>query len=266
MVREVPLAEGRLTRGGRTDVVRCGDVVHRACGPWSSTVLGLLRHLEAAGFSGAPRVIGDGFDDQGQETVSFLEGWTAHPRSWPESQLWLIGSLLAQLHEATSTFRPEPGALWQPWFGRRLGSAARVIGHCDTGPWNLLVRPDGTMALIDWETAGPVDPVVELAQSCWLNAQLHDDDIAEINSLASPAERGAHVRLIADGYGLGAAGRKILVDLMVEVAVQDAADQARTASVTPESVDPELLWAITWRTRSAAWILTHRRTLEQALR
>ncbi|MGZ4433218.1 MAG: hypothetical protein ACXVW7_06265 [Trebonia sp.] len=34
------------------------------------------------------------------------------------------------------------------------------------------------VALIDWETAGPVDPLVELAQLAWLNAKLHDDVVA----------------------------------------------------------------------------------------
>jgi len=31
------------------------------------------------------------------------------------------------------------------------------------------------VALIDGELAGPVDPLVELAQACWLNAKLDDD-------------------------------------------------------------------------------------------
>lgn len=34
-------------------------------------------------------------------------------------------------------------------------------------------------ALIDWEFAGPVDALVEVAHAAWLNAQLHDDDTAE---------------------------------------------------------------------------------------
>ena len=74
-------------------------------------------------------------------------------------------------------------------------------------PWNLLARDDAGMALIDWETAGPVDPLVELAQACWLNAQLHDDDVAAVNGLAAPAERAGHARLIADG-----AVRHVFVD------------------------------------------------------
>jgi hypothetical protein len=257
--------EERMSGGGRTDVARRGDVVHRAAGPWSVTVLHLLRHLQILGFAGAPRVIGDGFDERGRETVSFVAGWTAHPRAWPPDRLPEIGALLRELHEATRSYVPPADATWRPWFGRHLGSGRPIVGHCDVAPWNLLAQDNGGMALIDWETAGPVDPLVELAQTCWLNAQLHDDDIAALNGLAAAAERASHLRLIVDGYRLPAADRYRLVDLMIEVAIQDAADQARQAGVTPTSTDPEPLWGITWRTRSAAWMLTHRRTLERAL-
>jgi len=257
--------EEQLTGGGRTDVVRRGAVVHRQAGPWSGTVLHLLGHLEAVGFAGAPRVVGSGFDEVGRETVSYLDGRTAHPRAWPPQRLPEIGLLLCELHEATRGYVPPVGAIWRPWFGRRMGAGASLVGHCDVAPWNLLAGGRAGMALIDWENAGPVDPLVELAQACWLNAQLHDDDVAAVNDLASPVDRAGHARLIVDGYRLPAADRRRLVDLMIELAVQDAADQARQARVTPTSTNAEPLWGITWRTRSAAWMLTHRRILAKAL-
>ena len=52
---------------------------------------------------------------------------------------------------------------------------------------------------------------------------------------------------------------------MIDFAVQDAAAEAVEAGVTPETQNPEALWAITWRTRSAAWMLRHRSVLEAAL-
>ena len=106
---------------------------------------------------------------------------------------------------------------------------------------------------------------MELAQVCWLNAQLHDDDVAELQGLGSPAERAADVRAIADGYGLPSAQRHALPDLMIEIAVQDAADQARSAVITEQTTESAELWAITWRTRAASWMLRHRRTLSNAL-
>ena len=52
---------------------------------------------------------------------------------------------------------------------------------------------------------------------------------------------------------------------MIEYAIRDSAAEAIQAGVTPQSVDGEALWAITWRARSAAWMVRHRVLLENAL-
>jgi aminoglycoside phosphotransferase (APT) family kinase protein len=80
-----------------------------------------------------------------------------------------------------------PGRSLVPWFGRALGGAERVIGHYDVAPWNIVARGGRAEALIDSDRAGPVDPLVELAQACWLNAKLHDDLVAERFVAASSA-------------------------------------------------------------------------------
>jgi len=49
--------------------VRVGDEVRRPAQPWTATVHSVLRHLEEAGFDGAPRA--RGFDDQGRERLTF---------------------------------------------------------------------------------------------------------------------------------------------------------------------------------------------------
>lgn len=50
------------------------DVVVRRGGPWSFAVLALLRHYEAVGFDGAPRVVEPGLTAEGEELVTFLPG------------------------------------------------------------------------------------------------------------------------------------------------------------------------------------------------
>jgi hypothetical protein len=55
-----------LTGGGRSVVHRQGDVVIRDTGPWTPAVHALLRHLEEAGFAGAPRLVGTGLDAGGR--------------------------------------------------------------------------------------------------------------------------------------------------------------------------------------------------------
>lgn len=52
------------------------------------------------------------------------------------------------------------------------------------------------VAMVDWEYAGPVDPLVELARVCWLFPQLHDDDLAEMYDLPSLTIRAKQVRLL----------------------------------------------------------------------
>lgn len=140
-----------------------------------------------------------------------------------------------------------------------------MIGHCDTGSWNIVCRSGLPVALIDWEVAGPVRVDIELAQACWLNAQLYDDDIAERVGLGSASTRAHQVRMLLDGYGLSRKQRGGFVDKLVMFAVHDAAEQAKEAVVTPETTEARPLWAITWRTRSASWMLRHRRVLEAAL-
>ena len=246
-------------------VSRRGAVVYRDAGPWTPAVHALLRHLENAGFSASPRVIGSGFDAQGRETLSYIEGDVVHPGPWSDPAAAAIGRMLRDLHNATVSFRAPEQARWRPWFGRALGGPKRVVGHCDTGPWNIIARDGTPVALIDWEAAGPVDPLVELAQACWLNAQLHDDDVAARAGLPEAAVRMRQVRLIADAYELATARRRELAATILEFAVHDAANEAIEAGVTPESVDAAPLWAIAWRARSAAWILRHRQLLERAL-
>lgn len=261
MSEEVP-----LTGGGRNSVVRIGDVVHRQTGPWAPSVHALLRHLEAEGFSGAPRVVGSGFDEQGRETLSFVHGVSLHPGPWPDEAMFDLGRMLADFHRASSSFVPPADAQWRPWFGRDLGSRPRIIGHGDLGDWNIIAREHRPVGFIDWEQAGPVDPLVELAQLCWLNVHLFDDDLQHRIGLSPLPGRAKKLRYIVDGYDLARAGREKLVETMIELAIADAANEAVEAGLTPDSDGPvEALWAMAWRARSAAWMGRHRGVLEAVL-
>lgn len=255
-----------LNGSGRTAVFRRGDTVFRGAGPWSATVISLLQHLEGVGFQKAPRVIGSGFDEQGRETVSFVDGEFVHPHPWSDGAMHTLGQMLKELHEATATFVFPHDAVWRSWFGRSIDADSRIVGHCDTGPWNIVSRSAQPIALIDWEVAGPVSRNVELAQACWLNAQLVDDDIAERMNLGSSRDRAKQVSTLLDGYGLTKAERSGFFSKIVSFAIHDAAQQAVQAQVTPDSHDVEPLWAITWRTRSASWMLRKRSDLEMIIR
>ena len=259
----MPTTEIPLTGGGRTSVSRIGDVVHRQTGPWAKTVHALLRHLENEGFPGAPRVIGSGFDAEGRETLSFMHGVSLHPGPWPDEAMFNLGRMLATFHRASASFIPPKDAIWRPWFGRTLGDGPRIIGHGDLGDWNIIAQHNQPVGFIDWEQAGPVDPLVELAQTCWLNAHLFDDDLQTRIGLPPLATRAKKLRTIVDGYGLASKDRARLVPTMIELAIADAANEAVQAGLTMESTGPvDALWAMAWRARSAAWMGRHRGVLE----
>lgn len=257
--------EVELTGGGRSTVHRRGDVVLRPSRPWSASVVSLLNHLREAGFDASPHPVGTGFDPDGREALTFVPGQVLHPATWSDEAITDVGALLRRLHEAVASFTPPPDAVWQPWFGRTLGAGPRIVSHCDTGPWNVLARDGRPVALLDWEFAGPVDPLVELAQAAWLHAQLMGDRVAALQGNGSVQDRAHQLRLLVDGYGLPRGRREHLLDLMVEVAVADAKTQADEADITPTSTDPTPLWAMTWRIDSAEWMLRHRSLLRDSL-
>lgn len=264
---ELPSARVRLT-AGRTEVHRVGPVLVRAGGPWSRSVHALLRHLERVDFPGSPRVVGAGIDDEGNEVLTYIDGAFVHPRAWSDEGITALGGLVRRLHEATARFVPPVDAAWQPWF-TRSDSPGAVFGHGDLGPWNIVAREGLPVGFIDWEFAGPVDRLDEVAQVAWLNAQLHDDDIAARNDLPPAAARARQLRLFVDAYGLDPEERSGLVTRMIEHAVRDAANELtdpgglKMAKLPVGPRDPG--WAVAWRLRSAAWLVRHRPLLEGAI-
>lgn len=247
---------------------RRGDVVLKAGGPWASTVIALLRHLERVGFTGSPRVVGEGLAPDGRLMVSFVPGESAHPRAWADGEVGRIGELLREFHDATATFEVPDDAQWQStWLHEVHPRGELLIGHGDTAIWNIVGRDGSPEAFVDWEFAGPIDRITELAYTVWLNAQLHDDDLAALQGLPDAVTRARHARSILDGYGLPSHRRQEVVDRMIELAVHAARAEAVQARVTPDSTEAvdengfPVLWAITWRARSASWMMRHRALL-----
>jgi phosphotransferase family enzyme len=157
VTNEEPLAGGNLS-----DVVRVGDTVRRPVGPWTPSVHALLRHLEAAGFDGAPRVLG--IDEQGREILEYIPGevpWLGdHKRLLgDEASVVRAAGLLRAFHDAVADFRPPSGATWRfpdmeedsdAWVDGR----GKIVCHNDATAWNLVIG-DGRWAFVDWDVAGP---------------------------------------------------------------------------------------------------------------
>ncbi len=254
-----PVEDEALKGGGRAGAARRGDQVVRRAGTWTPAVVALLRHLERCGYPYSPRVVDTA--EPGEEVLRFIDGDVNGRQDWSDDAMVQLGTMLRGLHDATATFEAPPDAEWQGNWWVRSRAHDAIIGHGDPAPWNIVARAGTPVALLDWEFAGPVDRLHEVAHAAWLNAQLYADDV-----VAPPtADRLRRLRLFVDGYGLEPRERHEFVDRLVEVAVLSAANEADDANVTPETkVGP--LWGVTWRVRSAAWMIQNRRLLEATLR
>ncbi|WP_084009031.1 phosphotransferase [Planomonospora sphaerica] len=200
-----PLVGGRMTQG----VVRRREQVLRPLGPWSGAVHEYLRHLESVGFPGAPRVLGIEGD---REVLTYLDGEVPADPAWQpgrghrlpvharsDDALIGAGRLIRDLHEASRGFRPRCTAYrFHPCPAR----PGQIISHGDLGPWNTVYRNDLPVAFIDFDSAGPVDPVDELAAAAWAFVPLEPDRRLREAGFDPVPDLPDRLRMFVDAYGL----------------------------------------------------------------
>lgn len=116
LLHEIPLQGGDVTDG----VVRVGDTVRRPASTSTPAVHALLRHLEAAGFDGAPRVVG--MDGLGREILTYLPGTTGlRLESVSDEALAGLALLVRRFHDATAGFP----LTMEGWEGGRMMTRSR---------------------------------------------------------------------------------------------------------------------------------------------
>ena len=193
-----------LLPGGNTGgAVRVGGTVRRQAGPWTESVHALLRHLEQAGFAGAPRP--RGLDDQGREVLTYLPGHTVgERRPWPgwvhsDSALVQVAHWLRAYHAAVSDFRPPATAVWRE--GGRWHPGL-VVGHNDAAPYNAVWDDHGRLTgFFDWDFAAPVTLEWDLAFTAFAWVPLHARHVVEAEGFTAFADRPRRLRLFLSAYG-----------------------------------------------------------------
>ncbi len=198
------MQEQQLPGGRTTVVVRVGDTVHRPVQPWTSAVHAVLRHLEDAGFDGAPRVLG--FDDGGREILTYLTGETVGDHlpwpAWVYSDVALIqvGAWVRLLHDITASFVPPEGLRW---FAGQTWRPGLIIGHHDVAPYNAVWRDGRLLGFVDWDTAGPSSREHDLAFTALSWVPLHSRRIVEERGFTAFDDRSRRLHLLLDAYGYG---------------------------------------------------------------
>lgn len=208
------VGEIALEGGNTSPVVRVGDTVRRQAGPWTPSVHALLRHLERAGFDGAPRALG--FDGQGREILSFLPGEVGHyPGSeavWSDDTLERVARLLRRLHDLTSAL---PQLITTPWrYPHPDPSRHEVVCHNDVAPYNTVFVAGRATALIDWDFAGPGPRIWDVAHAVYRFAPLTHPDARAAYPLPEGWSEESRLRRFCDAYGL--ADRSELVGTIVD--------------------------------------------------
>lgn len=206
---EIPLVAGSESRVR----VRVGQTVRRTGNSWSPAVLDLLRHLERAGFAGAPRALG--FDDQGREVLTYIEGDVGRGDKfipdhggrfdirlpdyvWSDEALVHLGALIRTYHDAAAMF---PGAGREWLFEPR--QPVETICHNELFPWNTVFRAGVPVAFIDWDTAAPGPRVWDLGLAAWRWVPFFRDEKCQAHGLPTGiAEKARRFRLLLDAYGL----------------------------------------------------------------
>ena len=124
----------RLAGGNVGGAVRVGDTVRRVAGAWTPAVHALLGHLADKGFRSAPRPLG--FDEDGREVLTFLEGEAVGGRMpWPpwthaDDTLEQVAEWMRGYHRAVADFVPPAGAIWSGTVGEFLDVVgARAADH-----------------------------------------------------------------------------------------------------------------------------------------
>ena len=181
--------------GGSGGVWRIVDAdgvirVHRPTGPWTPAVHELLGFLADAGLDGIPAV--HGVDAEAREVLEYLPGDTLDPETEPvsDSALAAAAAWLRRFHDAVRAFPAGPRE-WRQ--GVQTPEPGEVICHNDPGLYNWVVQRGEFAGMIDWDRAGPGQPIEDLAFLCWSGVPL----LREIP--ASDAAR--RIALAAHAYG-----------------------------------------------------------------
>ncbi len=205
--------------------MRIGDTVRRTASAATPAVHELLRHLEAKGFDGAPRALG--FDEQGREVLSYIEGTVSLDDAWPDvlhhdDGLAAVVQLIERFHDAVADYaRPDlaPG---------------QIVCHGDPGPWNIVWSDDTPIGLIDWDFALPAVPLYDVSYVAFEMVPLRDDDRcawsgSPTSRIASGASASCATPTVAD------ATPATLIDLAER---HQLADIDEIEELGPQGVEP----------------------------
>jgi hypothetical protein len=198
--------------GGREEIKRDGDEVHRPIGKWTPQMHRVLHHLRERGFVEAPLPLG--FDAEGREIVTFVKGEVSNSLSGKAASVAALKSaaeLLRRYHDAVSTFSLEATDPEKWMLPPR--PPTEIVCHGDFAPYNVVLNGTRAVGLIDFDTAHPGPRTWDIAYALYRWAPFTNPDNPDgFGSVQDQIERARH---FCEAYGLASEARRGLADLMV---------------------------------------------------
>ena len=202
---------GGIANLGR--VVRIGGTVRRPASAFSEPIFAMLHHLHEVGFDHVQRPVG--IDEQGRETLSFIEGEVPIPPfpawSMSDAALASVVRLQRRFHEAVEGFDASVFR-WNDELADPRGGP--VMGHNDICPENVVFRDGEAIAFLDWDFAAPGRVLWDVVAVMSMWGPVHDpsDPIAGMEGL----DAFKRARVIADAYGMTEAQRVEIPGIFVD--------------------------------------------------
>lgn len=169
-----------LLTGGRSavEVVRIGETIHRSIGSNPEFSHKLLALLEQKNFKGAPKYIG--LDDKGREILTYIDGVVPKgEHKWTMEQMIKVVKMMREFHDASA--------------GNELSGNSEVVCHNDLAPWNVVLKNDSPVALIDFDEVSPGNRVDDLAYFLWTFLDLGNDTPVDTQI--------GRIKILCDQYG-----------------------------------------------------------------
>ena len=150
--------------------------------------------------------------ESNREVLTFIHGDVAMDPQWhsghghrhppyarTELALRAAAQLIRELHSAAAGFRP---TITSYRFDPQSPRPGEVVSHGDLGPWNTVDRDGTPVAFIDWDSAGPVDALADLAAAARTLCAARPARPARRSRISSTPDLPARLRTFVDAYGL----------------------------------------------------------------